>query len=101
MLDVWHKQRARAVFPGNIDGDAQIDIRTFYSCWSVLDFCVTVLQLRKVLQCAQQSPGDQVCVRGFSPIVLGQVLVNDASILIQELYRNATLRGGGRNRQTL
>src|ERR1041385_860806 len=36
----------------------------------------------------------------FSAIVLCQILVDDASVLIEQLNRNASLRGGGRHTQT-
>src|SRR5437016_11288144 len=63
-----------------------------------------VVELRKLIDCAQDRVGNQVGVRGLAEPwlkigLLTQMPVNEAAVFVEQLNRNATLRSRGRNRK--
>ncbi len=63
----------------------------------LVDHFKAVVELGKLIDCAQDRIGDQVRVGSLTAIVFFPVPVNDAAVLVEQLNRNATLRSCGRN----
>ena len=96
-LDIWNQQRARAVFLRYIDGHAKIDAGALQSDRVAIYDVEAVIELRKLVERAQQGLGDHVRVRRFAAIVFLKILIDEAAVLVEQLYWNASLGSCGWN----
>ena len=83
VLDVGNEQRARAVFLRQINRNAEIDTLTPNADRISVDDIEAVIELRKLIERAQQRPGDQMRVGSFAAIVLLEMLVDEAAVFVE------------------
>ena len=67
--------------------------------WLAIAVVETIIELGKLVERAQNSPGNQMRVRSFAAIIFLQMLVDDATVLIQQLHGDAPLRRSSGNRE--
>src|SRR6185436_12604265 len=73
-LDIGNQQSARAVFLRYINRDAKIDVCLPQSDRVPIENVEAVIELGKLIECAQQGPGDQMCIGSFAATVFVEIL---------------------------
>ena len=97
VLDVGDHQAARAVLAGDIDGDAEIDLRTQQTIGLAVALGVGVVERGDFRQRFDDGPSHDVRERDFALARDGAVLVDHAAVLFHHLHRDGALRGGERD----
>src|SRR5690348_12706608 len=95
ILDVGNEQGSRAVLLREIHSHTEIHVWTLQSGSAAVAGKITVVELRKRVERAQDGPRDQVGVRRFAAIVFREMFVDEVAILFEQFYRNSSFGSRG------
>ena len=83
--------------PGDVDGDAEIDLRMQHAEGLAVLFGVGVVEPGDVFQRLDDGPADEVRVGDFAAADQRAVLIDDAPVFVHHFDGDGALRGGERD----
>ena len=83
--------------PGDVDGDAEVDLGAHHAEGLAVAFGVGVVEAGDFFEGFDDGPADEVGVGDFAAADEGAVLIDDAAVFVHHLDGDGALRGGERN----
>ncbi len=97
VLDIGDHQAAPAVFTGDVDGDAEIDLRPYDTVRLTVALGISVIDRGDFVERFDNRPADDVGEGDFSAGEKGPMVIDDAAVLIHHLDGDDALRSGQRH----
>ena len=102
VLDARHDEAAAAVLAPHVDGETEVDVGRHPAVGDAADLQEHGAHRRVRLERLDQRPGDQVGEADLASGGLGEVLVQERAVLLEQLDRDgAHRRGGGHGQRRL
>lgn len=100
-LDAGHHEGARAVGLGQVDRDAEVDMRRRHHGGLAVDLCVEHVLAAELVQRADERPADEVGEADLAAASARHVVVDDDAVVDHQLRRHGAHTGGGRDGERL